>query len=77
MSGLHPSRLSVEVDRGTDPISGHVYANGERRLPFVGWLGLISALERLITTERPAQLPTSANAHATQAHSPTNQQAES
>ncbi len=43
----HPITLTLEVDRGTDPISGRLVSPEDRR-QFVGWLGLASALETLI-----------------------------
>jgi hypothetical protein len=55
MSEPQPSRVSVEVDRDADPISGQIQAPDGPWLPFVGWLGLISALERLIAPSQPAQ----------------------
>jgi hypothetical protein len=58
MSEPQPSRLSVELDRHADPITGQVCAHGGGRLPFVGWLGLISAFERMIAIDQPAQAPT-------------------
>ena len=73
MSKPQLSRLSVEVDRTADPIAGQVRAKGRGRLPFVGWLGLISALERLIATEQLAPPHTSVNAPAAQARPPTNE----
>ena len=76
MSEVQPSRLSVEFDPHADPITGQVYANGAGRLPFVGWLGLISALERIIAADQPAPSHTTAIAPATRAKSPTNHQGE-
>ena len=55
MCAPHPSRLSVEVDRDVDPITGQVQALDGPWLPFVGWLGLISALETLIAADQAAQ----------------------
>jgi hypothetical protein len=39
-------RLALEIEE-TEPISGTLRDHGELTLPFSGWLGLISILERL------------------------------
>jgi hypothetical protein len=72
-----PSHLSVEVDRTADPISGRVHGSDGPQLPFVGWLGLISALERVIVLNRAAQPTTSVIPPVMQARSPTNEQEKS
>lgn len=50
-----PSHLSVEVDRSGDPITGHVRTDGGLDLTFVGWLGLIAALDRVLTVDLDRQ----------------------
>jgi hypothetical protein len=47
--------LSVDVDGSADRISGQVRDDDGPHLPFVGWLGLISALERAIAPDGAAR----------------------
>jgi hypothetical protein len=47
MGQSSPRTLMLEIDPGADPITGRL-RDGERREPFVGWLGLARALERVL-----------------------------
>jgi hypothetical protein len=40
----------VELERREDPISGTVRAESEPDRPFVGWIGLLAALEAALGT---------------------------
>ena len=46
------NRLVVDIDRGSDPISGTIW-HGEHELPFRGWLQLISMLDAAIEYGHP------------------------
>ena len=54
MAELRHCRIWVDVELGRDPISGEVQADGGRQRSFVGWLGLISAIEALIAADQLA-----------------------
>ena len=47
----HEFRL--EIERGSDPIAGSLSAQDGAGLAFAGWLGLASALERMLNVNRP------------------------
>ena len=51
MRGMSPSeriRLHLDLDLASEPIEGEVHADGRPALPFVGWIGLTSALEHAV-----------------------------
>ena len=48
MSPSERIRLSLDLDLASEPIEGEVHATGGSSHPFVGWLGLTSALERAV-----------------------------
>jgi hypothetical protein len=43
-------RVIVELERAENPISGTVQIESERDRPFVGWIGLLAALEAALGT---------------------------
>jgi hypothetical protein len=45
----------LEIDPGSDPISGRLQHDGHPAHEFVGWLGLARALE--LTLDEPAPSP--------------------
>jgi hypothetical protein len=47
-----PIRFQVEVQPGAEPISGNVRW-GDALIPFVGWVGLASALEQVLARRAP------------------------
>ena len=47
MSPSERIRLNLDLDLASEPIEGEVHAAGASH-PFVGWLGLTSALERAV-----------------------------
>ena len=44
-------KLHLELDLASEPIEGEVHSSGGPSHPFVGWLGLTSALERAVAGE--------------------------
>lgn len=44
--------LHLELDPEHTPVSGAIGLDDGERLPFVGWLGLAEALDRVLTRER-------------------------
>ena len=47
-------RLNLDLDLASEPIEGEVHVHGRSAHPFVGWLGLTSALEQAVADgERP------------------------
>jgi hypothetical protein len=44
-------RVIVELERRENPISGWVRSESEVDRPFVGWMGLLSALEAALGTD--------------------------
>ncbi len=46
MSPSERVKLHLELDLASEPIEGEVHSSGGSSHPFVGWLGLTSALER-------------------------------
>lgn len=57
-----PRRLILDVDPGHDPIVGRI-SEGERLAePFVGWLGMARALERVLSRPEPASADPDASA---------------
>jgi hypothetical protein len=49
--------VTLELDTDADPISGRMTEPGETSRPFVGWLGLAAALERVFAGRSPAAPP--------------------
>jgi hypothetical protein len=48
MAREYPRRLTLDVDPDQDPIRGRVSEGGGMPEPFVGWLGMARALERVL-----------------------------
>jgi len=48
MSARPPILLRLEIEAGSEPISGLLRGEGEPPLAFVGWLGLAAAIERTL-----------------------------
>jgi hypothetical protein len=46
--GVKSKRLVLEIDRTADPIAGRVVDEGGSARPFVGWIGLGTALFALL-----------------------------
>jgi hypothetical protein len=46
------TRAIVELERRENPIRGTVRGESEPDRPFVGWMGLLTALEAALGTER-------------------------
>jgi hypothetical protein len=57
-----PLEVTVQLDRRESPISGVVRQTGKPACSFVGWVGLLAALEEAFDTE---SLDCSATASAT------------
>ena len=51
MSPSERVKLHLELDLASEPIEGEVHSSGGSSHPFVGWLGLTSALERAVAGE--------------------------
>ncbi len=51
MSPSERVKLHLELDLASEPIEGEVHSSGGPSHPFVGWLGLTSALERAVAGE--------------------------
>jgi len=47
-------RVTLEFEPGADPPRGRLLT-GDTAYPFVGWLGLATALEHVIGADAPAQ----------------------
>ena len=47
-------RVTLEFERGSDPPRGRLLT-GQDVYPFVGWLGLATALEHVIGPDAPAR----------------------
>jgi hypothetical protein len=45
--------LILEIDSETDPVSGRLGEGTGPNVPFVGWLGLARALERVLHDPSP------------------------
>jgi hypothetical protein len=45
--------LILEIDSDTDPVSGRLGEGTGPSVPFVGWLGLARALERVLDAPSP------------------------
>ena len=52
MSPTERVKLHLELDLLSEPIEGEVHSSGGSSHPFVGWLGLTSALERAVAGEQ-------------------------
>lgn len=65
MSSGERVRLTLEIERGSDPIVGRVRDLCGRSVEFSGWLGLASALEGALTVERgdPSSPPAGPERH--------------
>ncbi len=48
MSPSERIRLHLDLDLASEPIEGEVHVHGRSGHPFVGWLGLTSALEQAV-----------------------------
>jgi hypothetical protein len=48
------TRVIVELERREHPISGTVHSESEMERPFVGWIGLLAALDAAIGAEDQA-----------------------
>jgi hypothetical protein len=46
------TRVVIDLERRENPIGGTVRAASEPARPFVGWMGLLAALEAALGTER-------------------------
>jgi hypothetical protein len=46
------TRVIVDLERRENPIGGTVRAESEPARPFVGWMGLLAALEAALGTDR-------------------------
>lgn len=55
MARDYPRRLTLEVDPDDDPIRGRVSEGDALAEPFVGWLGMARALERVLSRPAPDQ----------------------
>jgi hypothetical protein len=44
-----PKHIAIDVQVHGDEISGHAGDGTGRPMPFLGWLGLLAALDRLLT----------------------------
>ena len=51
MSPSERVKLHLALDLASEPIEGEVHSSGGPSHPFVGWLGLTSALERAVAGE--------------------------
>ena len=49
MSPSERISLHLDLDLASEPIEGEVHADGGSSHPFVGWLGLTSALESAVS----------------------------
>jgi hypothetical protein len=47
-------RVTLEFEPGSDPLCGRL-VTGEAAYPFVGWLGLATALEHVIGDDAPVR----------------------
>jgi hypothetical protein len=47
--------LRIEVDPATKPITGSARRPQGDRLEFVGWTGLMGAIDRLLSEQRPEE----------------------
>jgi hypothetical protein len=61
MSGADKLRITLEIDRGTEPITGVASASDGQARPFCGWTALATAIEQAIE-ELPATGPACAPA---------------
>lgn len=52
MDGGSRRIFALEIDAGANPMTGRVGEEGIASEPFVGWLGLARALERLLDDNR-------------------------
>jgi hypothetical protein len=43
-----PRSITLELDPGGPPISGRLSASADPARPFIGWIGLLAALEATI-----------------------------
>ena len=50
MTSTTPMQVTLELQRGSDPLSGRVVDEAGRSHDFVGWIGLASALEEVLVT---------------------------
>jgi hypothetical protein len=53
MARDYPRRLTLDVDPDEDPVRGVVSEGDGMPEPFVGWLGMARALERVLRRPRP------------------------
>jgi hypothetical protein len=62
MSDVQPTRVTVEFESGSEPMSGRMMDEGGRSRPFTGWLGLAAALGSVLRNEppSPAEQPSAA-----------------
>jgi hypothetical protein len=44
--------VTIDLDRNDDPILGTVRVDSQPDRPFVGWIGLLGALEEALETDR-------------------------
>lgn len=67
MASQPQHEFRLEIERGSDPIAGSLSAQGDAGLPFSGWLGLASVLERMLNVNGPvaegAGSPTKEQSH--------------
>jgi hypothetical protein len=43
---MEPLRITIELDRGTEPVAGTIIVSGAAPRAFVGWMELIDAIDR-------------------------------
>jgi hypothetical protein len=43
---VQPLRISIEIDPGTEPVSGNITLPGAAPRAFVGWMELVHAIDR-------------------------------
>jgi hypothetical protein len=56
MAREYPRRLTLDVDPADDPIRGRISEGDALAEPFVGWLGMARALERVLGRPAPGDV---------------------
>jgi hypothetical protein len=57
MTGRPRPHLHLDLEPGSDPIAGRIYADGEPGTHFVGWMELTRTIERSLDEASRAQTP--------------------
>lgn len=70
MGAPNPARISLELDRGSDPITGCLRDENDSSQPFTGWIGLLAVLADTIPGA-PALPATSNSPRDTEGTDPT------